>query len=166
MSGVGGVSSEHEVVRLTQVALELATFAVHFDAMQQTVSAIDYYDKSILHLDEVLNKLPVSSKEWASIVQLRIKYDERMETLRDMENSKFELSSFQLVSADSSSKRAAKTSRRKRQSLVDFEEDGRLMDVETLQVVSPFMPPPSSIMQRPYWQMKVDESLRSTVKSC
>lgn len=142
--------SEPEILRLTQVALELANLAVHYDTMQQTVVACDYYDKCILHLDEVLNKLPMGSREWNALMQLRGKYDDRMETLRDMENSKFDIGG--LVGGDG--KKINKTPKRRKQSLVLFEEDEQLTTLDQSQT-NKLLEPPTSIIQLPYWQMKV-----------
>ena len=57
------------------------------------VGAIDYYDMAILNLNEALNKLPVNSEGWTKIMEVRAKYDDRLETLRKHENSKYNLSS-------------------------------------------------------------------------
>ena len=50
---------------------------------QNLVGACDYYDKCILTIDEVLNKLPHSSVEWKKLLEIRLQYDDRMELLRE-----------------------------------------------------------------------------------
>ena len=50
---------------------------------QNLVGACDYYDKCILTIDEVLNKLPHNSSEWKKLLEIRVNYDDRMELLRE-----------------------------------------------------------------------------------
>ena len=138
------------------------------DNSLQLIAACDYYDKCILHLDEVLNKLPVSSAEWTDLMSLRSKYDDRMETLRDIEKSKFELSSLTGsvssgsgtgtgtgTGAGSSEGKKTHRQKKKRQSLVQFEEDDQLEhfldDAESHQ----FQQPPADVSRRPYWHMRL-----------
>ncbi len=114
---------ESEIVKLTTAALDLAVTAVHFDNTLHLVGACDYYDKTILHLDEVMNKLPRSSEEWQQLMQLRTKYDDRLETLREIEKSRHDISMLSLGGDGNSGSRKGLKPKQRRQSHVAFEED-------------------------------------------
>ena len=86
--------SSEEIMILTQEAYKLAATAFHFDKMQNFVGACDYYDKCILNMDEVLNKLNPESAEWKRLYEIRSKYDDRMEVLRENDTA----NSFSLTS--------------------------------------------------------------------
>lgn len=151
---------ENEIIRLTTTALELATTAVHMDNSLQLIPACDYYDKCILHLDEVLNKLPATSPEYSELMNLRTKYDDRMETLRDIEKSRFELTTLTGGSGGSGGSTAAEAKkihrqRKKRQSLVMFEEDEQLDQFLDNVETHKFEQPPVDVLRRPYWHMRL-----------
>jgi hypothetical protein len=94
MSNSASSDGGEEIMQLTQEAFKLATTAVHFDKLQNYVGACDYYDKCLLNMDEVLNKLPPDSAEWKRLYDMRSKYDDRMELLREVESA----NSFSLTS--------------------------------------------------------------------
>lgn len=79
-----------EVVQLLREALELCETACKFDNMMNSVAACDYYDKTILHLDETLNRLPMACSEYGILMELRSKYETRMETLRAVRFIRFD----------------------------------------------------------------------------
>ena len=149
--------NDNDLIRLATTALELANTAVHFDNKQNLIGACDYYDKCILHIDEVLSLLPVGSIEWNEFASLRSKYDDRMETLRDLEKGKFDMS-LSLGSSGqnntSAERKPAKSTKRKRQSLLLFEEDSFLnMSSSSLQAKE-YVAPPVEPAKRPFWQMR------------
>jgi hypothetical protein len=85
--------SELDLVSLAQAALDLANTAIHFDNRHNQVGACEYYDKAILHIDEVLPQLPEHSALYHDYMSLRTRYDERMETLRELtlEKSRYDM---------------------------------------------------------------------------
>ena len=116
-----------ELMQLTQEAFKLASTACHFDNLQNYVGACDYYDKCILNMDEVLNKLPPDSTEWKRLYDIRSKYDDRMELLRENDNS----NSFSLTSlAGGKTETRGSTFRitRNRRKLADAETDFKDID--------------------------------------
>lgn len=146
---------ENNVIRLATTALELANTAVHFDNKQNLIGACDYYDKCILHIDEVLSLLQVGSIEWNEFASLRSKYDDRMETLRDLEKGKFDMS-LSLSSANAGGnadkKHQVKSAKRQRQSMILFEEVSFLNAITD---TKEYIAPPIESTKRPYWQMRV-----------
>lgn len=74
--------SEVKVITLIKEALNLAKTAVHFDSNYNYSGACDYYDKSILTIDDIIKELPTNSDEWLYFINQRTKYDERLELLR------------------------------------------------------------------------------------
>ena len=87
---------EPDLLQLTQEALDLAATACHFDKEENYVGAYDYYDKCILNLDEVMGKLPPTSTQWRKLMEIRTQYDDRMDQLKEIENSRGSLASFSL----------------------------------------------------------------------
>eukprot|EP00601_Ochromonadales_sp_CCMP2298_P003724 CAMPEP_0173190170 /NCGR_PEP_ID=MMETSP1141-20130122/12199_1 /TAXON_ID=483371 /ORGANISM="non described non described, Strain CCMP2298" /LENGTH=469 /DNA_ID=CAMNT_0014114255 /DNA_START=157 /DNA_END=1565 /DNA_ORIENTATION=- len=79
-------SGKHEIIQLTLEALKLGNTAVIYDRQHNYIAACDYYDKCLLNMDEVLNKLHPDSDEWQKLFETRSKYDDRMEALRDNES--------------------------------------------------------------------------------
>eukprot|EP01039_Chlorochromonas_danica_P019639 gene19639-23806_t len=78
-------SVAEEILQLTQDALNLANVACHFDKIENYSGAYDYYDKCILSIDEVMSKLPPSSAQWHQLNVIRAQYDDRMDTLKEIE---------------------------------------------------------------------------------
>ena len=146
---------DNNLIRLATSALELANTAVHFDNKQNLIGACDYYDKCILHIDEVLSLLSVGSIEWNEFASLRSKYDDRMETLRDLEKGKFDMS-LSLGSGNAGGsidkKQQVKIAKRKRQSMLMFEE---VSFMNAITDTKEYISPPVESTKRPYWQMRV-----------
>ncbi len=76
---------EAEIIKTLQEALDLANTAVLFDKQQIWIGAVDYYDKTILNLDEALMELP-EGEEKNHALALRHSYEDRMETIREYVN--------------------------------------------------------------------------------
>lgn len=110
---------DNEIIVLINEALKLGSTACHFDKAQNYVGACDYYDKCLLNMDEVLNKLKPDSPEWKKLYEIRVKYDDRMEFLRDQESSNFGFTALGLGKSDVKPTK----SYRKRKKMVDFETD-------------------------------------------
>lgn len=119
-------NSNSELMQLTQEAFKLASTACHFDKLGNYVGACDYYDKSLLNMDEVLNKLHPDSPEWKKLYDIRTKYDDRMEFLRDNDTSNFSLTSLAL--GKSESKPSGQKLPRNRRKLSDSETDFKDID--------------------------------------
>lgn len=120
-------SDSSELMQLTQEAFKLATTACHFDNLQNYVGACDYYDKCILNMDEVLNKLPPDSAEWKRLYEIRSKYDDRMEFLRENDSSNsFSLSS--LAGGKTETRGPSFRITRNRRKLADAETDFKDID--------------------------------------
>ena len=81
-------NEESMMITITEEAIKLAEAACQLDKANISLGAIDYYDRALLSIDEVLNKLPAESSEWKKLLAIRNQYDERMEYLREYENSK------------------------------------------------------------------------------
>lgn len=124
MSGsAGDVGGAVETMQLTQEAFKLASTAVHFDKQQNYVGACDYYDKCILNIDEVLNKLPPDSAEWKRLYDIRSKYDDRMEYLRETEtSSSFSLTSLGGVKETKPSQKLPRNRRKMSDAETDFQD--------------------------------------------
>ena len=75
-------NSSSKLVELLQESLHLAKTSCHFDSTHNYVGACDYYDKTIITIDDVMKMIPINSKEWIKLLNLRTKYDERLELLR------------------------------------------------------------------------------------
>jgi hypothetical protein len=134
-------------------ALDLAKAACHLDNLNNVLGACDYYDKSILIIDEVLSKIPASNVQYTALAEIRNKYDDRLEYLRAVESSKYDLSSPPPKQTTFSS------NRRKRQCHVVFEEDEQLLSAISDGGSGLFCglqeSPPSNSLQLPYWQMRM-----------
>eukprot|EP01032_Pedospumella_encystans_P028400 gene28400-32078_t len=115
---IGSLSTE--LMQLTEEAFKLATTACHFDKEQNVVGACDYYDKCILNMDEVLNKLNPDSSEWKKLYDMRTKYDDRMEFLRENDTASY--------STGASTKQASTKMPRNRRKLTEAETDFKDID--------------------------------------
>lgn len=133
------------------------------------MAAIDYYDMAILNLNEALNKLPINSHSWQIIMDLRAQYDDRLELLREHENSKYHITSIvsgtigthsnspptSVVNAGATPNTRA--NRRTSMSRVKFEDDGvevLMTFVEEGKDLTGFESPPSALTRVPYWQLR------------
>jgi hypothetical protein len=83
---------ESEIISLTREALDLANTALQLDKRDNIIGACEYYDLAILNLDEVINNVVPFSKECQLLLDIRTKYDDRLEELREFENSKYDIS--------------------------------------------------------------------------
>jgi len=156
-------SQQNEMFQIVQDALNLANAAVHFDKAQppNLIGACDYYDKCLLSIDEVLNKLPQNSEEWKKLLTIRQLYDDRMELLRERENFKFSLSAAMGATLDSKqknvksnsltnspSKKSAKLLSKLRyqdesNNLTDFDCKNKTLEAE-----------PGNMIEMPFWQLR------------
>jgi hypothetical protein len=138
-------SPKHELTAILEEALSLANIACQYDKLQNFVLACEYYDKALLCMDEVLNRLPPRSDEWAQLLQMRTEYDERMEKIRETESLNFNLAALTLgVSGKGEDK-----FRRKRLAFIDearFDETNMQSPI--------FVPPDESDLRLPYWQLR------------
>jgi hypothetical protein len=142
-SKIASENTKHEIIQLTQEALKLASAACHFDKVQNFIGACDYYDKCLLNIDEVLNKLAPNSDEWKQLLIIRSKYDDRMEFLRENESGKFSL-----LKSDAKAV-STKRSPRKR---IHFSDDSYTVD-NTGQSTS-IESQPENHAEIPYWQLR------------
>ena len=152
------MAANAECVRMTQEALDLATTAVHFDTSGNIVGAIDYYDKTILALDEVLVHLEPLSAESRLLLARRAWYDERMEVLRQVIDGGGGGGSAAVAAGTSAaapstgeSKAATAPRRKMRQSFVQFSD---LASERFVEFSKNFEAPPKSLVALPYWQMR------------
>lgn len=153
----GGVAEE--ILQLTQDALNLANVACHFDKIENYGGAYDYYDKCILNIDEVMSKLPPTSPQWHQLNVIRAQYDDRMDTLKEIETQR---NSF-FRSSDASASRASRESsvsstgggsgkfgfRKKALS----QDDLNFTEIDIQNQFS-YEPPPPSITDIPYWILR------------
>lgn len=137
-----------ELMQLTEEAFKLATTACHFDKEQNVVGACDYYDKCILNLDEVMNKLNPDSSEWKKIYDMRTKYDDRMEFLRENDTA-----SYSTASAKPSSTKMP----RNRRKLTDAETDFKDIDWTGASLESV----PDDLVEVTYWLLR---NIRTTME--
>lgn len=134
---------DSDIIILIQDALQLASAACHFDRAQNFVLACDYYDKALLNIDEVLNKLPFQSAEWARLLEIRSDYDDRMEHLREAESLNFNiLGGGTKVSTDNTTKRAR----------MRFIDESRFNEAIAENLT--FQAPSDAEHELPYWQLK------------
>lgn len=142
-----------EILQLTQEAFKLASTAQHFDKMQNYVGACDYYDKCLLNMDEILNKLHPDSAEWRKLYDIRTKYDDRMELLREADNS----NSFSLtaLAGGKETKSSSKLPRSKRK-LLDAETDFKDIDCQD----SSLEASPEDPVEVTYWLLR---NIKSTM---
>ena len=140
---------------LLNEAASLVQAAVHMDKNQNYSGAIDYYDMTILNLNEVLNKLPMGSVGWNKIMEIRSKYDDRLEKLREYENSKYDITSMvsSVMSSSAGESGIAAKSKRPSMSRVTFEEDPQLIKCSE-NIAESFEKPPTTMARVPYWQMR------------
>lgn len=148
------------VLKLASDALDLVQRAIYFDTTGgNTIAACDYYDLAILNIDEVLNKLNPASFEWHTLLDIRQKYDDRLEFLRELESSKYDLSILHArdgggdKSPDPNTKIFTTKFGRKKQMPVAFEDmnvppidDSEFGELEK---------PPASLAGVPYWQLRL-----------
>jgi len=123
-------------------ALQLSRKAVANDSAVKYGLAIDFYDKSILALDEVLLSIPDGTAEYRHILQIRERYDNRIELLRVSElrrNDGFVASLFGSSNSNANSQRLAFCP------LTDEEMNERKLAAE---------PAPSSLLLMPYWILR------------
>ena len=150
--------SSEEIMILTQEAYKLAATAFHFDKMQNFVGACDYYDKCILNMDEVLNKLNPDSAEWKRLYEIRSKYDDRMEVLRENDTANsFSLTSLAVGKTEtkpSNTIRLPRSRRRLSEAETDFKD---ISWNETSQEA-----PPEDTTEVTYWLLR---NLRRTMES-
>lgn len=107
-----------ELFRVLQDALDFSTSACQFDIDQEGQLACEQYDKSILYIDEILGKLPSHTPQYSKLMQLRFNYDDRIELLKNLDNTRQE-----------STISKAKGNDKKRSNPRSFEEDERLLNV-------------------------------------
>lgn len=147
-------SVAEEILQLTQDALNLANVACHFDKIENYSGAYDYYDKCILSIDEVMSKLPPSSAQWHQLNVIRAQYDDRMDTLREIEanrNSFFRSSeSSTRLTREGSGGSGSKFGFRKK---VLSQDDLNFTEIDILQQFT-FEAPPASITDIPYWILR------------
>lgn len=139
-----------ELFRVLQEALGFALAACELDNESEMQLACEQYDKSILYMDEVLGKLPSDAEQYLTLLQLRNAYDDRMEYLKNFDQSKQEPSNVKNKSFASS--------RKKRQTQKAFEEDERLLHFSSHGSSSPkisFEAPPEALIKSPYWHMRL-----------
>lgn len=146
--------SRSEVLLLTDEALKLARTACHFDKNKNYIGACDYYDRCLLNIDEVLNKLQPNSEQWKDLLRIRSQYDDRMEQLREYESIRLNINS-SMISVKPDSKSLSTTSRKKRHK---FDDETKFSDIQELsQLLSD---PPVDAYEVPYWQLK---NVRNTI---
>lgn len=149
-----GVYSAEEIISLTQDALNLANAACHFDKIENFAGAYDYYDKCILNIDEVMSKLPHTSNEWKRLMQLRMTYNERMDSLREIET--YRSSFFKSSVSSLTSETTVRTSSGK--FVATFH--GKQLSPEDMNFtemdLSPFTfeKPPTTLVDVPYWTLR------------
>lgn len=139
----------NEIMQLTQEAFKLATTACHFDRTQNVVGACDYYDKCILNMDEVMNKLNPESTEWKVLYDIRSKYDDRMEFLRENDTASYSLSNLALGKNETSKSTSNKLPRNRRK-LNDAETDFKDLDWSSAAQESA----PEDVVEVTYWLLR------------
>ena len=111
-----------------------------------------------------MNKLPIESASWKKIMELRTKYDDRLEKLRDHENSKYDITSMvtSVMNAPATNENpSVPKAKRPSMSRVTFEEDPQLLKGSEI-VQEIFEKPPTSMARVPYWQMR---TIKMSVKN-
>jgi hypothetical protein len=145
---------EPDLLQLTQEALDLAATACHFDKEENYVGAYDYYDKCILNLDEVMGKLPPTSTQWRKLMEIRTQYDDRMDQLKEIENSRGSLASFSLgfnknTTRDSESGKSSFMGTKKKK----VQEEFIFHEIDIAQDFT-FEEPPKNVAEVPFWQLR------------
>jgi hypothetical protein len=120
------------VLTSAREALDLATTATQFDRQHNYLPAIDYYDKAILSLDEVIVNLTTDSAESRLLLSRRAMYEGRMELL------------IAAVSGSASTQPPPPQHRPHSTS-----------QVPVALLRSQFEEPPTSLVAVPYWQLRV-----------
>jgi len=146
---------DDQVTSLVREALDLVQIAVGHDEVGDYVFACDYYDNTVLHLDEALNKLDISNAEYKSILQLRSKYAARLDLLRAHEAGKRDLNL--LGGATPSTKGPGQGAKQRRMSRQPFDEE--------MDPVPHHQDPPSSsitLIRQPYNVLRI---IRSTIET-
>lgn len=133
--------------KLTSEAIDLANAAVYFDKNDNIPCAIDYYDKAILNIDEVLGKLKPLSSEWKILFNIRGQYDERIELLREVIAPKYDFSSMGLNSSEP--KKKITTSKR-----LPFEEIESILE-QKISKDQEIEDPPSEDVLLPFWLLRL-----------
>ena len=107
----------------------------------------------------MLNKLPSQSKEWRQLIEIRTKYDDRLEFLRELETNKHDTSN-DVIPLNSTKKGdfhflglASPSGKSRRQSQVAF-EDLHLNNNDTIDT-GDRLTKPSSAVECPYWQLRI-----------
>jgi hypothetical protein len=156
-SGPATTSSllDGNAVSFIREALDLVQTAVGHDEAGNYVRACEYYDNTLLNLDEALNKLDHSCAEYKSVLQLRIKYAGRLDLLRVNEAAKRDLNL--LGGPTTISKLPGSSGRQRRMSRHPFDEE---MDP----VPHDQEPPVStiSLIRQPYGVLRI---IRSTIEN-
>jgi hypothetical protein len=150
-------SSSHELLQLTQEALNLAQAACYFDKTENYVVAYDYYDKTILNIDEAMSKLPRNSIQWTRLLELRTVYDDRMEVLKEMENRRYRPNS--IASSEKIIDENSKFSLRRRRKCVD---DTNFKELLRISENYAYTEPPTETALVPYWVLN---SIQQTIEN-
>ena len=140
-------SSDDELLRNLAEALNLATAACDLDGSHETQLACELYDKCILYIDEALGKVPSDTQQYLRLIQLRNNYDDRMELLKSVENSRYESASTKF--------RENGRRERNRSSQKALEEDERILEYYLGSKDMLFETHPDSPVQIPYWRMRL-----------
>jgi len=153
-----------DCIAMTLEALALAKSAVRLDDSGNYEGAIDYYDKAILALDEVLPHLLPLAAESILLLARRALYDNRIEVLRfatygSESRDPVESTVIALSTENVGDAHRQALPGRIRQSFVQFCEFRQ----QELQVGAPrFEMPPKSLVGLPYWQLRV---IKCTIES-
>lgn len=132
--------SSSDCIAMAREALDLATTAAHFDSCSNILGAIDYYDKAIQSLDEILALLEPFSAESRLLMTRRENYDNRMELLRQFEEDKDLRLGGSLSNRDGATTASDSTT--------------TMTTVEPSELLKNFEMPPKSLAAIPYWQLR------------
>ena len=138
---------ELSLIKALHEALQVANAAVKYDNENNIPQACEYYDRTILYIDDCLTKLPNKhTSHWNALVNLRDEYDERLEYLRLAEGPSRDTKGY-----------SKGIGRKKRQSQVTFEEDPVLLSLNNHNncIIDEYKPPPSNVIQIPYHQLRL-----------
>lgn len=150
--GGGGEDETAEILQLTQEALNLANVAILFDKQDNFVGAYDYYDKCILNIDEVMSKLPKSSNQWMKLMDLRSQYDDRMDSLKEMEASRTSMMSNFGLSTNKPNSEGMKSNKSNKSKQKYSSEDVNFSEMSLDSFV--YEEPPKDMQAIPYWQLR------------
>jgi len=108
----------------------------------------------------VLNKLPSHSEEWRKLLEIRTKYDDRLEFLRELETNKHDASN-DVVPLNTLKKGdfnflglTSPSGKNKRQSQVAFEDLHITHNTSSLDAADRLTKPTSAV-ECPYWQLRI-----------